>query len=496
MPSALPPSSPFPTLQTSTKVGDGSLYDVKFYPYPTVDGDQIFAVAGAGDIFVCRPKLDADPPYEILRWFKSTTNNGGAYKGYGTGQSQDSFNSLAWARDPATRKPLLCVAGEKPTQIQILDVESGARVRSLAGHGNAINDLAVSPLSSSLLASASADYTVRLWNLEPEYAAQPCVAIFAGEGHRQHVLVSQFHHNGRWMLTAGLDTAVCLWAVPSIEELARDPELEGHQPPMTVYYPHFHSTEVHADYIDTAVFFGDLILSRASKDQNSKTVHNAILLWKIDGFASADAPPAEPPIPSPGVWTRSSFPHDRRSSRGFQRLLTFDMPSTTRFYLRFGLLHARGMRPVLAMGNEMTKFHFWDLQKLEEGYGAEERRGKVKKVRGRQPKGEAAANAVNELNIHRLGELRRGGSAASDTGVGTPDPSSTSISVPPERKYDLGDPMTPLKAHHTAVIGKTALSERKHFAMAQIAWSPDGTWMVGVGDYGMMCIFHRDESVV
>lgn len=35
-----------------------------------------------------------------------------------------------------------------------------------------------------------------------------------------------------------------------------------------------------------------------------------------------------------------------------------------------------------------------------------------------------------------------------------------------------------------------------HFATSQIAWSPDGTWMVSVGDAGMMCIFHRDKQVV
>jgi hypothetical protein len=29
-----------------------------------------------------------------------------------------------------------------------------------------------------------------------------------------------------------------------------------------------------------------------------------------------------------------------------------------------------------------------------------------------------------------------------------------------------------------------------------MAWSPDGTWLVAVGDNGMMCIFHRDKSVV
>jgi len=75
------------------------------------------------------------------------------------------------------------------------------------------------------------------------------------------------------------------------------------------------------------------------------------------------------------------------------------------------------------------------------------------------------------------------------------DPSSTSISAPPERKYDLGDNFVPLAAHRT-ITDNTSLSSHQHFGTSQIAWSPDGTWMIGVGDKGMMCIFHRDRSVI
>ena len=74
-------------------------------------------------------------------------------------------------------------------------------------------------------------------------------------------------------------------------------------------------------------------------------------------------------------------------------------------------------------------------------------------------------------------------------------PSSTSNSAPQERKYALSDPFTPLKPHAT-ITPKTNLSSKHHFATSQMAWSPDGRWLVGVGDFGMMCIFHRDKSVV
>lgn len=299
--------------------------------------------------------------------------------------------------------------------MQFLDIESGERLkdRSLSGHGKGINDLAVSPLSNSLIASASEDYTLRLWNIEPKFSKQPCVALFAGEGHRQPILACSFHSKGRWMLSSGLDTAICLWAIPNLQDLDRD-DYESHVNPKVVYYPHFHSTEIQDNYIDNVVFYGDLILSRSAKDQSDHTAENNIILWKVDGFNSSDDPPEEPPIPTSGICTRSSFPHTERS-RGFQRLLTFDMPNTSRFYLRFGLLHQPDMRPILAMGSTNSKFHFWDLQKLEEGYDPSEQgmwaeKKQTKKAGPRRGRKKGVATAVNKSNLDRLSELRHEGS--------------------------------------------------------------------------------------
>jgi polycomb protein EED len=394
-----------------------------------------------------------------------------------------------------------------------LDGSSGKLIRTLPGHGKGINDLAVSPLATYLLASASEDFTIRLWDLRPEYNNQPCVAVFSGEGHKQPILAVRFHSNGRWLLSGGLDTAVCLWAVPDLKHLERVVEkLEDHVNPRIIYYPHFFSTEVHDNYVDCLHFYGDLILSRAAKDQNAPTDDNEILLWKIDGFQASKQPAAMPPIPSPDVYTRSSFSPLPRS-RGFQRLLSFSIPHTDRFYHRFGLLHEPGMRPILSMGDQRSTFLFWDLQKLVEGWDpSEEKKSKGAKS-GRKQK-----NGVNSENLNRLDDLRAP-SAASDAAGGATRksksttsahdraadsvplamPSSTSLSAVPERKYALGNLYLSLKAHfsHTA---KTQVFRAKkvdiHFATSQMAWSPDGTWLVACGDMGMIAVFHRDKSVV
>lgn len=239
-------------------------------------------------------------------------------------------------------------------------------MRTLSGHGKGVNDLAISPLSTSLLASCAEDTTIRLWNLDPKFEKKPCVALFAGEGHKWPVMAIHFHPNGRWLLSGGQDTAVCLWAVPTLEELEADGPTR-HEP-LTVYYPHFFTKELHSNYVDSLAFFGDVIISRAARDQNERSKSNYIIVWKIDGFDPDEPTPAEPPIPEHGKTTRSSFPHDTRGRfRGFRRLVTLDMPHTDRLYRRFGLLNQPGKRPILAMGNQVSQICFWDLQRFEEG---------------------------------------------------------------------------------------------------------------------------------
>ena len=248
----------------------------------------------------------------------------------------------------------------------------------------------MSPLSTSLLASCAEDSTIRLWNLEPKFRQQPCVALLAGEGHKQPILAINFHSNGKWLLSGGIDTAVCLWAVPSIEELDRSSPDGKPKEPLIVYYPSFYTKELHSNYVDCVEFYGDLIVSKAARDQNPKiNEKNEILIWKIDGFDSEEPPPSEPPIPVPGRQTRSGFEHDDRF-RGFQRLLTLALTHCDRFYHRFGLLHRPDMRPILAFGNQQGLFTFWDLQRLDEGVSAQQAQTRTKKTKPARKKAGAA----------------------------------------------------------------------------------------------------------
>jgi len=290
---------------------------------------------------------------------------------------------------------------------------------------------------------------------------------------------------------------VNLWAVPSVPDANA-----GTDKTTQVHYPLFSSIEVHSDYVDCVRFHGDLILSHAASAHDRK---NAIHLWKIDGFNSADPVPKEPPLPGPNIYTRSAF-GDR-----FQRLLTFDMPDTIPFYIRFGLFDGLSGHPMLVMSNSKSKYCFWDLQKLEQGpdahdfstakRGSSKRRGGGNAARGsktgmsalaRDAQAQAQAeerSASASAGLEADGDTKSlvshndSNAAAAVTPVPT-GPMRTGNAVL-DAKFDPSDPFRPIPPHHTLTVPKY------NFLTRQCAWSNDGRWLVGAGDIGLIVIMKR-----
>jgi WD40 repeat protein len=92
--------------------------------------------------------------------------------------------------------------------------ETGAR---FSGHDRPVLKLLFSP-DSRLLASCSADHTVRLWPI----AGGDCRVL---RGHTDIVYAAAFHKGGTRLATAGRDQAVWLWDLSRGEAVAR---LPGH----------------------------------------------------------------------------------------------------------------------------------------------------------------------------------------------------------------------------------------------------------------------------
>jgi polycomb protein EED len=334
-----------------------------------------------------------------------------------------------------------------------------------------INDLAVSPVDPTILASCSDDHSVRIWSLDPAHREKPLAAICYGQGHRAQILTVAWHPKGRFLLSAGVDTKIAMWAVPA--------DLKDHMgtdKPAMIHYPHFSTTEVHTDFVDCVQFYNDLILSHACREDK-------IMLWKIDGFSgdSTDIPDA--PIPtSMAISSRTAVTVPANSTSGtrsawgdrFQRLLQFDLPNTNQFYIRFSLFHELGRHPILSAGNERSKAFFWDLQRLEEaGTGSE----------GTSTK----ANLGLPRHV-REGSASSNASSAVSAGSGTTKNKRKKIKDLKDQHKDRGiaDPFLSIKAHKIIEVPKYTAFPFRHFS-----WSRDGQWCVGVGDSGLVNVFHR-----
>ncbi len=141
-----------------------------------------------------------------------------------TGAVVDSFRmfgSASIAKKSLAYSPngrFLAGTGEDGTQIDIRDTQTRRRSGRLTGHTDAISSVSFSG-DGLLLASASADRTVRIW----EVASLKCVAVLTG--HTDAVFSAVFHPDGKRLASAGRDRSIWLWDLATGQEVAR---LEGH----------------------------------------------------------------------------------------------------------------------------------------------------------------------------------------------------------------------------------------------------------------------------
>ncbi|KAI9714684.1 MAG: hypothetical protein M1812_006349, partial [Candelaria pacifica] len=424
------------------------LYGVQFYPYTPPGVDPIFAVTGDRETIICRPLPEKSKGVERIRWFRDDDEHA-------------VLNSCAWSQDLETGDPLICVAGRSP-KIKILNVKTGQLAKTLIGHGDEITDLAVSPLTPAILASASYDHSIRLWTLDPVYDRNPCVLICAGEGHKDKVLTIAFHHSGRYLLSGGLDCIINLWALPELPD-----ENAGTDKTTLLHYPHFSTAAVHSQSVDCVQFYHDFILSKAAQEGN-------IVLWKIDGFSSHNAYPSRGSAPSTheSKDTRSAF------GGGYQRLLQFEVPNVNEFYMRFGFFHMPFKHPVLAIGNLGCEVYFWDFQRFEEWTGDEKEAPWYSK-KGKKPPGLFREGSASTTASSAQTGSNDGQSSQTMAMSGAPGQSAGA------KAHDISDPFFNIAPHKTITVPNVV------FAARQAAWSVGGEWMVVVGNYGMMAVFHR-----
>lgn len=491
-------------------------FDVKFWPYFN-DGDSgpIFAVVGCRDILICGTRVDEDGLADVHHVLRDEEALGS--------ERLPILNTCSWAYIHESNA-LLAVSGPSG-QIKLLEACSGSLFTTLTGHGaGLINDLATHPLYPWILASASIDSSIRIWDLrrwEDQYES-PCIVICGqGQGHQDGMLSIAWHLSGRYIVSGAHDNAVCVWTIPDLSDASEfwvsiSPTTRKSKSDAVhvVQYPHFATAAVHSNYVDCVCFFGDMILSKAASEDEK----NKIVLWEITGFDSKLPPPSSDSAPKTQEHkdTRSGFYLRREGSKShrlsndggrwisqkaeaedaplYVQHLEFDLPEAQYFYLRFGLLMPSrahpNLHPVLVCGNTEAQIFMWDLHRLElghtEGYQTLPTSGRPKHETYLGPAKKSNKKQARNLEEQRLSTpiRRTPGSQTSSTpnAIGE-SPASHPQTVPNREQYPISDPFTPITPHKTITLPEDMLLKKEfRTTFRGVSWSPCGRWCVVVGD--------------
>ncbi|KTW30002.1 uncharacterized protein T551_01946 [Pneumocystis jirovecii RU7] len=315
-----------------------SFFDIKFFPQKNRQNEDIFAITGNRTVVIA--KTDGNQ-ISILSTYYDLNE-------------KENLCCCTWSIEKNTNKPLLCVAGASGV-IKVIDIYSGKILKSLKGHGDEILDIKVSPVNSSVIATASFDHTVRIWSLMEENTIQPTLVLCGGEGgHEERVLTIAFHHSAQYIVSGGMDNSVRMWAIPNFSETNTSKiSYKSKDNMISLPYPHFSTTAIHTNYVDCVEFYGDLIFSKSAEE-------GRIILWKILGFDSNKDPPPLEYAPTAHEWseTRSSF------GNGLQKLLQFMVLDCNPWYMRFAIWNSYiggHFQTFLAIGNLKAKIFIWDI---------------------------------------------------------------------------------------------------------------------------------------
>jgi polycomb protein EED len=214
-------------------------WDAKFYPFDhNREAPPVFALNNKRNIMVCRISPQEDNDIEVIRVF--------AIKG--EDHFSEHYCSCTWAFiDPS--EPLILGAGEAGV-VRVYDVVHGTLKTSLLGHGQGIiNDLATHPKYPWIVASASQDTSIRIWDLRRWNNKQesPCIAICGhGNGHRETLLSVSWHDSGRYIISGAHDHRICVWTMPDLslesrfwEEISPSQRKRSSDEVKVIHYPHF-----------------------------------------------------------------------------------------------------------------------------------------------------------------------------------------------------------------------------------------------------------------
>jgi len=160
---------------------------------------------------------------------------------------KERYMACAW------RGKLVLVGGEKGI-MKALDVESRRMACAMRGHTGAIQAIEVCAASPNLCASASADRSIRLWDIDNGVQ----LAVLGGLTVHPHTISClAFCDHGRWLASGGMQNgSLAIW---DLENLTSMPA--GHNgAPVLLLSPHCNTKTFEKPGVDHMEFIGDSLL--------------------------------------------------------------------------------------------------------------------------------------------------------------------------------------------------------------------------------------------
>ncbi|ULT84701.1 hypothetical protein L3Y34_013390 [Caenorhabditis briggsae] len=123
-------------------------------------------------------------------------------------KDHDELYRVAWVCDEIDNYSSKIVTAGKKGLIYVVNVVDNKMKRVLEGNRGEINDIRTNPSNPGMFATASTDFTVRVWHIRAKY----CLVIFNNPAaHVSKILSVDWSPDGRSLFSGGFDHRIVCW---------------------------------------------------------------------------------------------------------------------------------------------------------------------------------------------------------------------------------------------------------------------------------------------